>query len=119
MTLQIDDLFGLNGKVALVRGGGRGLGKMIAEGFISAGDSKVYIASRNAAALNETAADISDDGRCIALPADLSTEAGCKALAAEIAARESKLISWSTIPVRPGPRRWRASLNMPGTRCSS
>ncbi|MBA3069233.1 MAG: SDR family oxidoreductase [Hyphomonas sp.] len=91
MTLQIDRLFGLSGKVALVTGGGRGLGKMIAEGFIAAGAARVYIASRNAAALEETAAEISGEGRCIALAADLSTVAGCKALAAEISSRETRL----------------------------
>jgi NAD(P)-dependent dehydrogenase (short-subunit alcohol dehydrogenase family) len=92
MTLRLDQLFGLNGKVALVTGGGRGLGKMIAEGFLAAGATRVYIASRNAAALEDVARELSaGEGRCIALPADLSTEVGCKSLAAEIAERESHL----------------------------
>lgn len=91
MTLQITDLFGLSGKVALVTGGGRGLGKMIAEGFLSAGAARVYIASRDGAALEETATELSGEGRCIAVTADLSTQAGCRALADEIGAREARL----------------------------
>ncbi|WP_445193637.1 SDR family NAD(P)-dependent oxidoreductase [Sphingomonas sp. Tas61C01] len=82
------NLFRLDGRVALITGGSRGIGKMIAAGFIAQG-AKVYISSRKAAACEETAAELGPD--CIALPQDVSTVAGCKALAEKFAAQESKL----------------------------
>jgi NAD(P)-dependent dehydrogenase (short-subunit alcohol dehydrogenase family) len=83
-------LFSIEGKTALVTGGSRGIGKMIATGFVEAG-ARVYIAARKHAASLETAAELSKVGECIAFEADLSTEEGCRGLAAEIASRESKL----------------------------
>lgn len=83
-------LFSVDGKTALVTGGSRGIGKMIATGFVEAG-AKVYIAARKHAASEETAAELSKIGECIALAADLSTEEGCRGLADEIAGREEKL----------------------------
>ena len=82
------NLFRLDGRVALITGGSRGIGKMIAAGFIAQG-AKVYISSRKAPACEETAAELGPD--CIALPQDVSTVAGCKALAEKYAAHESKL----------------------------
>jgi NAD(P)-dependent dehydrogenase (short-subunit alcohol dehydrogenase family) len=84
------DLFSIAGKTALVTGGSRGIGKMIATGYVEAG-AKVYVSSRKAEACNELAAELSDLGECVALPADLSTEPGCRALAAALAERESRL----------------------------
>ena len=67
------DLFSLKGRVALVTGGSRGIGRMIAAGFIAQG-AKVYISSRKAEACEKTAAELSKGGgSCIALPADAST----------------------------------------------
>ena len=83
-------LFSIEGKTALVTGGSRGIGKMIATGFVEAG-AKVYIAARKHAASQETAAELSKIGECIAFEADLSTEAGCRGLADEIASREGTL----------------------------
>jgi NAD(P)-dependent dehydrogenase (short-subunit alcohol dehydrogenase family) len=84
------DLFSISGKTALVTGGSRGIGKMIATGFVEAG-AKVYVSSRKAEACDELAAELSRVGECIALPADLATEPGCRALADALAERESML----------------------------
>ena len=84
------DLFALDGKVALVTGGSRGIGAMIARGFVEAG-VRTYISSRKAAPCDAMAAELSEIGWCQSLPADLSTEGGCRDLAAAIAEREDKL----------------------------
>jgi len=84
------DLFSIAGRTALVTGGSRGIGRMIAEGFVSYG-AKVYISSRKAADCDATAAELSKIGECISIPMDVSTVEGCKRLADEIGARESKL----------------------------
>ncbi len=81
-------LFRLDGRVALVTGGSRGIGRMIAAGFVAQG-AKVYVSSRKAAACEETAEALG--ANCIALPQDISTVAGCKALAAQLAEREPAL----------------------------
>jgi NAD(P)-dependent dehydrogenase (short-subunit alcohol dehydrogenase family) len=87
----MSDLFSIAGKTALVTGGSRGIGLMIAKGFAEAG-AKVYISSRKADVCESTAAEIvAAGGECVALPADLSTEAECIRLAGEVAALESKL----------------------------
>jgi len=88
---MLNDLFSLQGRVALVTGGSRGIGKMIARGFIAQG-AKVYITARKAAPCEATAKELSAaGGQCIALPIDISTVAGAQKLAAEISAREPKL----------------------------
>jgi NAD(P)-dependent dehydrogenase (short-subunit alcohol dehydrogenase family) len=84
------DLFSVKGKVALVTGGGSGIGWMIAEGFARAG-ARVYIASRKKEELEARIGELGGDGECSAIVADLSTEAGCNALGDEIEGREPKL----------------------------
>ncbi|MEO5865765.1 MAG: SDR family oxidoreductase [Sphingomonas sp.] len=86
--MDTTSLFRLDGRVALITGGSRGIGKMIAAGFIAQG-AKVYISSRKAEACEETVAELGPN--CIALPQDVSTVAGCKALAAQFAEHEAKL----------------------------
>jgi NAD(P)-dependent dehydrogenase (short-subunit alcohol dehydrogenase family) len=86
----IDNLFSLKGRVALVTGGSRGIGKMIAQGFVESG-AKVYISARKADACDATAAELSKYGQCISLPQDISTVAGCNALAEQIYKLEGKL----------------------------
>lgn len=82
------DLFSLEGRVALVTGGSRGIGKMIARGFIEQG-ARVYISSRKAAACEETAEELGPN--CLAIPQDISTVEGVNSLAATLTAREPKL----------------------------
>jgi len=85
------NLFSLEGRVALITGGSRGIGKMIAKGFIAHG-ARVYISSRKADACEETAKELSQDGgKCVALPVDVSTNEGVAALAAAYGRHESKL----------------------------
>ena len=80
------DLFSLQGKVAVVTGGTRGIGLMIARGLLRAG-ATVVISSRKADAGERAAAELADDGDVAFIEADLSTEAGCARLAAEVGAR--------------------------------
>jgi NAD(P)-dependent dehydrogenase (short-subunit alcohol dehydrogenase family) len=84
------DLFSIAGRVALVTGGSRGIGRMIAQGYVDAG-ATVYISSRKADVCNEVAAELSQQGSCTSLPANLSTEEGCRALAQELASRQASL----------------------------
>jgi NAD(P)-dependent dehydrogenase (short-subunit alcohol dehydrogenase family) len=86
--MDTTNLFRLDGRIALVTGGSRGIGKMIAAGFIAQG-AKVYISSRKAPACEDTAAELGPN--CIPLPMDVSTVDGCRALAAALAEREERL----------------------------
>jgi NAD(P)-dependent dehydrogenase (short-subunit alcohol dehydrogenase family) len=88
------ELFDVSGKVVVVTGGSRGIGEMIAAGFV-AGGARVYICSRKAEACVALAAQLtsqaSSGGECIAAPADLSTVAGVEQLVAAVSAREARL----------------------------
>ena len=83
-------LFDVSGKVALVTGGSRGIGLMIARGLVANG-VRTYVSSRKAEACEAAAAELSREGECIALAADVSTEAECRRLASELARREPAL----------------------------
>jgi NAD(P)-dependent dehydrogenase (short-subunit alcohol dehydrogenase family) len=88
--VDVGKLFSVEGKVALVTGGSRGIGLMIARGYAAAG-AKVYVASRKKEACDAAAAELSKLGTCVSLPGDLATPAGCRALAAELAEREPRV----------------------------
>ena len=88
--MKVQELFGVSGKVALVTGGSRGIGFMIARGFVENG-AKTYIAARKAQECEPAAAELSKLGACIPIVADLSTMDGVRALAKAIAEREAKL----------------------------
>ena len=83
-------LFDIEGKVAIITGGSRGIGEMIAQGYVENG-AKVYITARKAEACDATAARLSEMGTCISVPQDLSTVEGVTAFAAEMAKREEKI----------------------------
>jgi NAD(P)-dependent dehydrogenase (short-subunit alcohol dehydrogenase family) len=83
-------LFSLEGRSALITGGSRGIGRMIAEGYLRQG-ARVYISARKAAACDATAAELSKLGTCVSLPADVSTADGIRELVAAYMAHESSL----------------------------
>ena len=86
----MSELFSIAGKTALVTGGSRGIGRMIAEGYVMAG-ARVYISSRKADACDATAEELKQHGTCFSVPANLSTEEGCSQLVDVIAGREEKV----------------------------
>ncbi|MEM6709393.1 MAG: SDR family oxidoreductase [Pseudomonadota bacterium] len=86
------DLFSIEGRTALITGGSRGIGEMIAAGFLANG-ARVYISSRKAQACQDTAKRLTDTygGECIPVPADCATAEGVGALAATLREREATL----------------------------
>ncbi|WP_134323735.1 SDR family oxidoreductase [Cumulibacter soli] len=87
---QLNRMFGLDGKVAIVTGGSRGIGLMAARGLLDAG-ARVYIAARKAQQVEEAVAELSAHGDVVGTAADLSSPEACRAYASEIADRESSL----------------------------
>tara|TARA_R110002072_G_scaffold4245_12_gene30102 strand:+ start:7924 stop:8694 length:771 start_codon:yes stop_codon:yes gene_type:complete len=84
------NLFSVEGKVAIVTGGSRGIGAMIARGFVENG-VKTYITARKEEELRATESELSELGQCIAIPADLSTLDGVSAFAAAVMAQEARV----------------------------
>jgi NAD(P)-dependent dehydrogenase (short-subunit alcohol dehydrogenase family) len=87
---MMKNLFSLEGRVALITGGSRGIGKMIAEGFLHHG-AKVYISARKGGALEETATELSAIGPCIPIVADASGADGAQKLADAFLGHENTL----------------------------
>ncbi|KAJ1302641.1 hypothetical protein OPQ81_002958 [Rhizoctonia solani] len=115
VDLSIGTLFGVKGKIALVTGGGSGIGFMIASALVQNG-AKVYIASRKEKQLQEAQKALNEKGpgRCEYIVADLGSKAGCDALCDAFKKRESKLhilvnnsgatwgAPWENFPEREG-----------------
>ena len=88
--MNLDELFSVSGKVAVVTGGSRGIGYMIAQGLVENG-VRVYITARKAEQCDAAAAELSKLGECVSMPADLSKSAEIKRFAGAIAERETAL----------------------------
>jgi len=88
--MGMTQLFSVEGKTVLVTGGSRGIGLMIAQGFVRAG-AHVIISSRKADVCEAVAKELSAEGRCEAIPADLGADAGAEALAAAVRERFGRL----------------------------
>ena len=86
--MQAQDLISIKGKVALITGGSRGIGEMIAAGFLANG-AKVYISSRKADVCNATAERLSKNfgGECISIPGNVADVPGIEAIVAELGKR--------------------------------
>jgi NAD(P)-dependent dehydrogenase (short-subunit alcohol dehydrogenase family) len=85
-----EELFSVEGKVAVVTGGSRGIGAMIASGLVRAG-CRVYITARKAEACDAKAAELSAFGECVSLPLDLADPAAPGDLVRQISEREQCL----------------------------
>lgn len=88
--MKIEQLFSVRGKVAVVTGGSRGIGEMIARAYVENG-AKVYITARKADASGQLAKELSAHGECISIPADLSNMDEIERFAKEIEKREKKI----------------------------
>lgn len=88
--MDVAKLFSVSGKVAIVTGGSRGIGAMIAEGLVTNG-VRTYITARKAEACNATAGRLSELGECISIPADMSTSEGLASFVHAFTEREDKL----------------------------
>ncbi|MFK8041240.1 SDR family oxidoreductase [Congregibacter sp.] len=99
-------LFNLAGKVAVVTGGSRGIGAMIAQGLVENG-VRTYITARRAEELQATADELSKLGECIAIPSNLADVEGLQGFANELKSREPKI----DILVNNAGASWGASLD--------
>ncbi len=85
------DLFSVRGKTAVVTGGSRGIGFMIATELLRAGVTRVYICARRAEACDAAAAQLSRLGECVSVPCDVGSTEGVETLAGAVEAREDRL----------------------------
>ena len=91
--MDFTKLFSLEGKIALITGGSRGIGKMLLEGYLAAGCERVYITARKKTQLDETVAEFEAQypGKVIGIAGDISQSDGIAQLVAELSARETRL----------------------------
>jgi NAD(P)-dependent dehydrogenase (short-subunit alcohol dehydrogenase family) len=90
MSVTVNELFSVAGKVAVVTGGSAGIGRMIASGLVAAG-VKTYIVARNAESANKAAQEMSEQGYCRAIIADCSSLDGIESVAEQLQQQESQL----------------------------
>src|SRR5438552_8036314 len=90
MAAAADALFSVRGKSVLITGGSRGIGLMMARGFVAAG-AHVFISSRKADVCDEAARELSAHGTCFSVPADVADEAGQAHLADTVTRSTGKL----------------------------
>ena len=103
--MDFENLFSIRGKAVVVTGGSRGIGYMIAEGFVRGG-ARVYITARKAEACDEAAAQLGELGECDAFPVDIASAEGRKAFVAHLAEREPELdVLVNNAGARTGARR--------------
>lgn len=88
--IDVQSLFSLNGKTALVTGGSRGIGLMIARGYVESG-AKVYITARKAEACDAAAKELSAIGECVSVPGDVGSPEGRASLVNVIKESEGAL----------------------------
>jgi NAD(P)-dependent dehydrogenase (short-subunit alcohol dehydrogenase family) len=113
--MKIEELFSVRGKVAVVTGGSRGLGEMIARAHVENG-VKVYITARRAEACEQLAKELSVIGECIAIPADLSRMEEIDRFAARSKSGRTSSTFWSTMPAPVGAQAFTSFRRMAGTR---
>ncbi|GAA1945890.1 SDR family oxidoreductase [Brevibacterium antiquum] len=89
-TMNMSTLFNLEGRCALITGGSRGIGRMIAEGFVQLG-VRVYITARKAEECDAAAAEMSEQGSCTSIPGDISTTEGLASVVSRLREHESTL----------------------------
>jgi NAD(P)-dependent dehydrogenase (short-subunit alcohol dehydrogenase family) len=87
--MDLNSLFNLEGRTAVITGGSRGIGAMIVEGYLAAGVKRIYISARKVDQIEAAVAHFGD--KVVGIPMDLSSVEGCEALAKEITAREDKI----------------------------
>lgn len=88
--MDVTSMFSLDGRTALITGGSRGIGRMIAEGYVRSG-VRTYISSRKAPDCDATAEELSAFGHCVSLPADVSSQEGIADLVARYRQHEGSL----------------------------
>ena len=111
--MNTNELFSLQGRIALVTGGSRGIGRMIAKGLLCQG-AKVYITARKAAACDATAQELSAFGTCISMPLDVSHKEGIQELVKRLSEKEKHLdilvnnagITRDTLLMRMSEEQW-------------
>ena len=89
---MIENIFSMEGKVCVITGGSTGLGSYMAQGFLEAGASRVYITARSEEKLLTKAKELSEiaKGECIPITGDLSSIEGVEALAGSLREKENR-----------------------------
>jgi hypothetical protein len=96
----VRDLFRLDGRLAVVTGGGSGLGKAIVYGFVHAG-ANVVVADVNLDAADEVAASCASDGNATALAVDVTERASVDRLVPQYGNGSAASTCSSTAQVSP------------------